>query len=348
MTRIVPLIRAGGVGPMLQWMERHPDDASRLLQENDIAWVAHVTLEQPVPLLPAIAVLCDATRRYGPDLPCRMAAETGILGLGILGRETLEAPTLGDALLRAAEFMQNHCTHEMLDVVAQGKVLRVRDLWALPPHDDEMTHALQQYVAAIVVSLVRVVDAGRAAQLRVAIRPHPRLGVGHLARWLGPDVSVAQDGILSIEIPRDLACRPLPKGLTDGLPKLPSKSHARLRGDGSLAGSVQLLVRSMLPFDVPSVDRVAAYASTSCRSLQRQLSFEGVTFSGILDSERSNFAERHVAAGHGEFGRLASDLGYAHAGSLSRAFRRWTGTAPREQRGRDERLCSETMANDDD
>jgi AraC-like DNA-binding protein len=315
-------------------MERHPDDASRLLQEKDIAWVAHATLEQPVPLLPVIALLCDATRRYGPDLPCRMAAEAGILGVGLLGREALEAATLGDALLRAAEFMQNHCTHEMLNVVLHGDILRVRDLWALAPYDAETTHAMQQYVAAIVVSLVRIVDAKRAAQLRVAIRPHPRLGVGHLARWLGPDVSLAQDEILSIDIPRDLACRPLPKGLTDGLPGLSPKSQARLRGDGSLAGSVQLLVRSMLPFDVPTIDRVAAYASTSRRSLQRQLSAEGVTFSGILDRERSKFAERHVAAGHGAFGQLASDLGYAHAGSLSRAFRRWTGTVPREQRGR--------------
>jgi AraC-like DNA-binding protein len=334
MTRIVPLIRAGGVGPMLQWMERHPDDASRLLEEKDIAWVAHAMLEQPVPLLPAIAVLCEATRRHGPDLPCRMAAESGILGMGILGRATLEAATLGDAILRAAEVMQNHCTHEMLDVVAQGDILRVRDLWALAPHDDETTHALQQYVAAIVVSLVRVVDARRAAQLKVAIRPHPRLGVGHLTRWLGPDVGIAQDGILSIEIPRDLACRPLPKGLTDGFPKPSQNSQVRLRGDGSLAGSVQLLVRSMLPFDVPTVDRVAAYASTSRRSLQRQLSSEGTTFSDILEIERRHFAERHVAAGNGEFRRLASDLGYAHAGSLSRAFRRWTGTAPRDHRAR--------------
>jgi AraC-like DNA-binding protein len=85
---------------------------------------------------------------------------------------------------------------------------------------------------------------------------------------------------------------------------------------------------------VPTVDRVAAYASTSRRSLQRQLSSEGTTFSDILEIERRHFAERHVAAGNGEFRRLASDLGYAHAGSLSRAFRRWTGTAPRDHRAR--------------
>jgi AraC-like DNA-binding protein len=334
MTRIVPLIRAGGLGPMLQWMERHPGDASRLLEANDIAWVAHAMLEQPVPLLPALGVLCDATRRHGPDLPIRMAAETGIAETGMLGRVTLEAATLGDALRRAADFMQNHCTHEMLDVVMQDDMLRVRDLWALAPDDDETVHAVQQYVAAIVVSLVRVVDAARATQLKVAIRPHPRLGVGHLTRWFGPDVSIAQDGILLIEIPGDLARRPLPKALADGFPKPAPNSQARLRGDGSLAGSVHLLVRSMLPFDVPTIDRVAAYALTSRRSLQRQLSSEGTTFSGILEIERRNLAERHVAAGNGEFARLASDLGYAHAGSLSRAFRRWTGTAPRDRRAR--------------
>jgi AraC-like DNA-binding protein len=84
----------------------------------------------------------------------------------------------------------------------------------------------------------------------------------------------------------------------------------------------------MLGLEVPTLGHVAAYGGTSRRSLQRQLAAEGTSFAGILAAERRAHAEGYVDRGEGDLQSLSAELGYAQQGSLSRAYRRWTGAPP--------------------
>ena len=85
------------------------------------------------------------------------------------------------------------------------------------------------------------------------------------------------------------------------------------------------------------VDRVAGYARMSRRSFQRRLADEGTSFSALLDEARRNLAIDRAGHADGSLAALSSDLGYSGQASLSRAFRRWTGTTPGSWRRTQER-----------
>jgi AraC-like DNA-binding protein len=104
---------------------------------------------------------------------------------------------------------------------------------------------------------------------------------------------------------------------------------APLRGDGSLSGSARLVVAAMLSEGAPTIERVAAAAGPSVRTLQRRLATEGTTFSHLLEAERRDQAVAGLASGGLTANEIASLLGYGHQSSLTRAVRRWTGQPPK-------------------
>jgi len=59
---------------------------------------------------------------------------------------------------------------------------------------------------------------------------------------------------------------------------------------------------------------------------------EGVTFSEVLTSLRSNLAERYLADGSLSISQIAWLLGYQEVSAFTHAFKRRTGRTPREAR----------------
>jgi AraC-like DNA-binding protein len=310
---------------MLDWMAVSDARAAERLAARDLAWVAGHPPECPVPLLPAVSLLVDLARAHGPDLPCRTAQARGIFQLGPLGMQALVAGTVGGAVRAIAAAMPRHCTNEMITVEADGAGLVVRDLWSLTFDDDVTVHAVQQYVAAIFLSLFRLGAEKEAPPVRISIRPHPEAGLAHLLPWFGETVGPPASGTLALSVPSALASSTLPK---PPVAAGPSADWPRLRTDDTLAGSVRHLLRSMLGTDTPTIDRMAGYARMSRRSFQRRLADEGTSFSALLDEARRHHAIERAGHADGSLAALSSDLGYAGQASLSRAFRRWTGAPP--------------------
>ena len=70
----------------------------------------------------------------------------------------------------------------------------------------------------------------------------------------------------------------------------------------------------------------------SQRTFARRLSEEGLTFSELLDSLRSDLANRHLADRDLAISQIAWLLGYSDVGAFSHAFKRWTGKTPGQAR----------------
>lgn len=106
-----------------------------------------------------------------------------------------------------------------------------------------------------------------------------------------------------------------------------------------LAGQVRdhLVTRLTAP---PDLERVAASLHMSDRTLRRRLSDEGVSFRGLLDEIREQFAEELLVTGGLSVAEVAERLGYVEVSSFSQAFRRWKGVGPREFRTRRGALSS--------
>jgi AraC-like DNA-binding protein len=326
MTRNLPLISAGALGPILEWMEANDSRSEERLAGWDLSWIAGHPQNRPVPLLPAVSLFVELVRAHGPDLPCRMAMARGILQLGPLGARALAAGTVGGAVRAIATAMPRHCTNEMMTVQTQEGGVVIRDLWSLAFDDAETAHAVQQYVAALFVSLFRL-GCGATRPALISVRPHPVAGLDHIMPWFGDGVLRATQDTLVLSVPSALAQSALDMPQKPAAP-VHGTDWPRLRTDGTLTESVLHLVRSMLGFDTPTVDRVAGYASMRRRSLQRRLADEGTSFSAILDAARRDLAVARAGQADDTLATLSSDLGYAGQASLSRAFRRWTGAPP--------------------
>ncbi len=80
---------------------------------------------------------------------------------------------------------------------------------------------------------------------------------------------------------------------------------------------------------LPMAD-VARALLVSERSLHRRLSDEGTSFSAVLDQTRLALAQELLIGAELTTYQIADRLGFANARSFHRAYRRWTGTTPRQ------------------
>jgi AraC-like DNA-binding protein len=126
----------------------------------------------------------------------------------------------------------------------------------------------------------------------------------------------------------------------------PGCAELKLSQDGSAKGTVAALkelIAELLPDERPTIERVAPRLGMSIRTLQRRLRGWEHSFEGILDETRREIAIARLTAGDTSITETAFLLGYSDLSHFTRAFRRWTGTTPREfaaARRQDDRLKS--------
>lgn len=82
----------------------------------------------------------------------------------------------------------------------------------------------------------------------------------------------------------------------------------------------------------PSVDEVARELHVSARTLKRKLAEFGATYSVLLDEIRLRDALRLLEGTRLPVDEIAVRVSDSDRANFTRAFKRWTGVAPSEQR----------------
>jgi AraC-like DNA-binding protein len=82
----------------------------------------------------------------------------------------------------------------------------------------------------------------------------------------------------------------------------------------------------------PSIETAAKRLAMTPRTIQRHLKDEETSFQDILDGLRAELADRYLSEATISVTEVAFLLGYAEASSFARAYKRWTGKSPTEQR----------------
>ncbi|MCG6860334.1 MAG: helix-turn-helix transcriptional regulator [Chromatiaceae bacterium] len=95
-------------------------------------------------------------------------------------------------------------------------------------------------------------------------------------------------------------------------------------------------VRARIIDDLPtgnlSPENVAAALHMGERTLQRRLKELNTSFSRLLEDTRRELALAYLSERRMSLLEISYVLGFADPSSFSRAFKRWTGTAPRKSR----------------
>lgn len=81
-----------------------------------------------------------------------------------------------------------------------------------------------------------------------------------------------------------------------------------------------------------NLEFIAQKLYTTPRTVQRKLAAEGTTYKKILEQVRRNHASKYLHSTNLTIDEIAYKLGYNEASAFCHAFKRWTGTSPRNHR----------------
>ena len=263
-----------------------------------------------------------------------------------LCRSCISAPTLAEALSRAARFLRivlpdlavsirRH--HNHAELVIQEVIHPTRRL-AERPDDPGRVFAFE-WLLRLIHGLACWL-AGRGIGLDSVIFPYPR--PAHATDYsliftadsrfaptvpggVGTLLASFSANLLDLPIRRDEAA------LTTFLDGAPGKITTLYRRDREMVIRVRDLLRSALPATL-SLDDIAARLHLSPRSIHRRLTDEGTTFRGIKDALRRDLALARLTKSKTPISQIAADLGYADTSAFYRACLEWTGLAPAHYR----------------
>jgi len=106
----------------------------------------------------------------------------------------------------------------------------------------------------------------------------------------------------------------------------------KLESSKSIRGRVETILMPILHTGTANMHLVAGKMGLSRQTLFRQLRKEGVTFDKLLDDLRHQLALHYMRGKKVSVNEIAYLVGFAGYPAFSRAFKRWTGTSPREAR----------------
>lgn len=106
----------------------------------------------------------------------------------------------------------------------------------------------------------------------------------------------------------------------------------RLSRGKSFLGEVREALIFNLASGHPTLPVVARQLATSRRGLQREIAAHGMTYRDLLDSVRLEHAMSLLKEKNLPIQEIAVKLNFTDASSFCRAFKRWTGISPLQQR----------------
>jgi AraC-like DNA-binding protein len=116
-----------------------------------------------------------------------------------------------------------------------------------------------------------------------------------------------------------------------------SQHAQKLLGDlersKTLRGRVESLLMPVLHKGDVSMEAIADKLAVSRQTLFRKLKAEGTTFEKVLDELRHRLALHYLSGKKVSVNETAYLVGFSDPAAFSRAFKRWTGSTPRDARG---------------
>jgi AraC-like DNA-binding protein len=268
-----------------------------------------------------------------------LVRETGDAALGLYAAQLIDAaatdrlepllsqsPTLGDAFQTFLRYQQLYHSGAASRADVRG------DIWILSfglHRDAEPCAALTDFVLGNWIRRIRRAVATKLVPRETRFRQPAPNDRAPYVELFGSKLAFGSTGDA---IHFDAASARLPiaganPALRSILENQASAVVRELAPDGAFLRDARNALEALLDGAI-DIDKLARALATSPRTLQRRLAESDTTFQGLLSNVRHELAVKHLASG-----RSVTDtaflLGFSELSAFSRAFRRWTGHAPR-------------------
>ena len=103
---------------------------------------------------------------------------------------------------------------------------------------------------------------------------------------------------------------------------------AQLPDTGDLSEQTRRVLAHLAPQGLPTLEQVACELRLSPRIFYRRLADQGLNFRELRETTLRQVAEMHLRDPRLTLAEVGALLGYSEQSAFSRAFKRWTGSAP--------------------
>lgn len=252
---------------------------------------------------------------------------------GMLCRASITAPTLEVALKR---WCRHHrlLTEDVLFELTLGEetaTIAIREQRDLGPLREFCLVTLLRYVLGFSCWAVDSAIALRAAEFPYAepghVSVYPTIFCRNLSFDAGGARIVFDKHYLSLPLTRSAADL---DNMLKGALRLTVLPYRR---DRLLVERVRRVLRHARGRSLGAED-VASELALSTRTMHRRLREEATSLRDLKEEAKFELAKHELMRGRTPIKRIAEIAGFRNEKSFSRAFRTWTGTSPREFRGR--------------
>jgi AraC-like DNA-binding protein len=251
--------------------------------------------------------------------------------LGALGYAWLTSSTLRSALLRLCRYARTLSDRADVTVADCEKGLLVR--FDAEQQQEKEIPAMVDATLCLLVDMCRVNFGDTLDPVEVSLRRAPPACAGrYYAYFRSPVQFEAPEN--SLVLPAQAVDRTLP-GANAHLARMHDRvltEYLAQLHQTDIVARVRAIILEDLPTGNVSQESVAEELHMGERTLQRRLKEHGTSFSRILEETRRELALAYLRDHRMSLLEISYLLGFSDPSAFSRAFRRWTGTAPREAR----------------
>jgi AraC-like DNA-binding protein len=324
----IPLLRICGFSPIVDFLDQMGTPTNRLLAQAKLPFSIREEPESLIPLYQSSDFLETVAHLEAvPALGILVGQSTSICRLGTFGKLVCNAVTLLDLLTTLEEMVQ------FINAGEQCSLRWEKDWVWLQHHCLSPTNApnlqTQYYDLMLYISAVRMAlgPTWHSPELYLEGPPCRELiAMDEFARtyihFMHP--------YNAIKIPRSALSAPINVG-TEQLDTVLQPEYETFQQSApatEFLPSLRQLVRSLLPTGETDIQIIARAADTSVRTLQRNLTEAGITYSQVITQVRYERAQYLLQQTDRQLLDIALELGYTDQANFTRAFKRWTGRSP--------------------
>ena len=329
----IPRIAIQAIRPLLDALPARGVDATSLLAELGLADLALTDPDARLPLTRLDELWDRAAARTGDaDLGLHVAESVGAGSFGLVSYLGTASASWGEGLERVLRYFRLLSDGSSYQLTIADDVATVTASQDTPPAAPVRQRV--EFTVSVLFCYARHSIAGDWRAGDVFFEHPAPADVAEHRRIYGepPRFDAGRSGF---SFSRGLLARPLRTGdpaLAALLERFAARQIADLPSPTSVAAALRALwLRTGIAAEL-TLDAAAHRLNLSPRTLQRRLRAEGTSHHEIADEVRRCLASRMLAQSSLGVAEVAFALGFSDAGTLHRAFKRWTGMTPARYR----------------
>jgi AraC-like DNA-binding protein len=330
----IAFVRANALGPFLRFLDELGSPLDRLFQQ---ARLPGSPLQNPEALLPVFScyrfVELAARQEKLEDMGMLIGQRASSFDLGAYGAALRGTSTVYEYLQIGVGLIGGHSSGTRLWLVPEADMLRVNQYLIGPRSMGRCLGDL--YTLVLTINTLRQFFGPTWSPGEVRLMAGTESFLGDRAAFRDAPLITGQR-FTSFTLSRSLAQTLIHHPCRNTAPGRPARSAEGPLLPTDFRSSVEQLILSLLSDGYAGIQTAAEAAGTSPRTLQRQLSKAGLTYTELLTASRLRLAKEWLTTSDMPIVEMSSALGYNAASNFARAFRRQTGLSPvayRRRRG---------------